>query len=108
MRFYSFDVSITNFFKQLFTCTKCQDQYIGQSERTLQKRFSEHRDYVKHEKLEKATGWHFNKKGHELHHMKVTILEKVHSSDELLRIERESMHIKKKFNSKNKGINNLM
>lgn len=86
------------------TCTKCTDQYIGQSERTLQKRFSEHRDYVKHEKVEQATGWHFNKKGHGLHHMRVTILEKVHSSDEFIRLERESMFIKQ-FNTKYKGIN---
>ena len=36
------------------TCTKCSEQYIGQSERTLQARFSEHQDYVKQEKVEKA------------------------------------------------------
>ena len=86
------------------TCTNCDEQYIGQSERTLQARFSEHRDYVKHEKVEKACGWHFNKKGHSVHNMRVTVLEKVHSTDEVLREERESMYIKK-FNSKYKGIN---
>ena len=75
------------------TCTKCSEQYIGQSERTLQARFSEHRDYVKQEKVEKACGWHFNKKGHSVRDMKVTVVEKVHSKDERLRIERESMYI---------------
>ena len=39
----------------------------------------------------KATGWHFNKKGHSVHDMMVSILEKVHTRDELQREERESM-----------------
>ena len=88
------------------TCSKCYDQYIGQSERTLQARFSEHRDYVKQEKVEKACGWHFNKKGHSVHNMKVTVVEKVHSNDDVLREERESMYIKN-FNTKYKGINRI-
>ena len=86
------------------TCNKCKEQYVGTSERTLQKRFSEHRDYVKGEHLDKATGWHFNKKGHSVSDMKVSILEKVFSSDETLRLERES-HFIKMFNSFYKGIN---
>ena len=88
------------------TCSKCNEQYIGQSERTLQARFSEHRDYVKQEKVEKACGWHFNKKGHSVHNMKVTVVEKVHSNDDVLREERESMYIKN-FNTKYKGINRI-
>ena len=88
------------------TCTKCNEQYIGQSERSLQNRFSEHRDYVKQEKVGKATGWHFNKKGHSVHDMVVSILEKVHTSDDLEREERESMYIRK-FNTKYRGINRL-
>ena len=44
--------------------------------------------------MEKACGWHFNKKGHSVHDMKVTVVEKVHSKDGRLRIERESMYIK--------------
>ena len=88
------------------TCTKCKEQYIGQSERSLQDRFSEHRDYVKQEKVGKATGWHFNKKGHTVHDMVVTILEKVHTSDKLQREERENMYIRE-FNTKYKGINRL-
>ena len=88
------------------TCTKCKEQYIGQSERSLQNRFSEHRDYVKQEKVGKATGWHFNKKGHSVHDMKVSILEKVHTRDDLQREERESMYISL-FNTKYRGINRL-
>ena len=86
------------------TCKKCSDQYIGTSERTLQKRFSEHRDYVKNEHLNKATGWHFNKKGHSVADMNVTIVEKVHSLDEALRLEREKKFIRD-FNTKYCGIN---
>ena len=72
----------------------------------LQDRFSEHRDYVKQEKVGKATGWHFNKKGHTVHDMVVSILEKVHTSDKLQREERENMYIRE-FNTKYKGINRL-
>ena len=46
---------------------------------------------MKQEKGGKATGWHFNKKGHSVHDMMVSILEKVHTRDELQREERESM-----------------
>ena len=61
---------------------------------------------VKQEKVGKATGWHFNKKGHTVHDMVVTILEKVHTSDKLQREERENMYIRE-FNTKYKGINRL-
>ena len=44
---------------------------------------------MKNEHLNKATGWHFNKKGHSVSDMKVSILEKVFSTDEALRLERE-------------------
>ena len=61
---------------------------------------------MKQEKIGKATGWHFNKKGHSVHDMVVSILEKVHTSDDLEREERESMYIRK-FNTKYRGINRL-
>jgi len=86
------------------TCSRCQKQYVGQSERTLQARFSEHRDYAKKKDFSKACGAHFSSRGHSVHDMKVSILEKVHSNDELLRVERESMFIRD-FNSKYKGLN---
>ena len=88
--------------KMFFGISK--QQYIGQSERSLQARFSEHRDYAKKRDFSKACGAHFSSKGHSVHDMSVSIIEKVHSPDELLREERESMFIKK-FNSKYKGIN---
>ena len=61
------------------TCNKCKQQYVGQTERTLQARFSEHRDYAKKRDLNKVCGAHFSSRGHSVHDMKVSILEKVHS-----------------------------
>ena len=58
------------------TCEKCGLQYIGESERTLRERFSEHKGYVVNNKLTKATGEHFNSKGHKASDMRVTVLEK--------------------------------
>ena len=81
---------------------KCKQQYIGQSERKLKERISEHIGYINNRLLTKATGYHFNLPGHNVADMKVTILEKVHSRDELVRIEREDMFI---MNTKYRGLN---
>ena len=90
----------------LIQCIKenCNLRYIGESERELRDRISEHVGYIRTKKLSEATGEHFNLKGHTLSHMKVTILEKVTSRDELYRKERESFHIRR-FNTFYKGIN---
>ena len=79
-------------------------QYVGESDRTLQERFSEHRGYVNNRHLNKATGEHFNLPGHSVADMKVTILEKIYSQDEMIRKEREAMFISK-MNTKYKGMN---
>ena len=79
-------------------------QYIGESERSLQERFSEHKAYVTNKQLTKATGAHYNIPGHNVSDMKVIILEKVYSSDPLVRKEREELFIRK-FNTKYKGLN---
>ena len=86
------------------TCQKCRVQYVGESDRTLQTRFSEHRSYVTNQKLYQATGNHFNSPGHNVADIKVTILEKIHSRDELVRLEREDMFIKN-MNTKYRGLN---
>ena len=86
------------------SCDKCQEQYIGETEKTLSQRFAQHRGYVNTKKLDKATGAHFNKPGHNISHMKITIIEKVHSDDPQMRKTRES-HFIKKFNTKYKGMN---
>ena len=60
--------------------------------------------YVKNQQFEKATGWHFNQKGHSVSDMQFAIIEKVFSQEPGVRKERESLFIKN-FNSKHKGIN---
>ena len=79
-------------------------QYSGESERTLQDRFSDHKGYVNNLHLNQATGHHFNTKGHKLHHMKVTILEKLKNFDPRFRKARESMYIEN-YNTFYKGMN---
>ena len=85
-------------------CNKCSEQYVGESERTLQDRFSEHKGYVANSILSKATGNHFNQQGHKISDMKITIIEKVHSKDPQFRKQREKMYINK-MNTKYKGMN---
>ena len=86
------------------SCDKCTMQYIGESERSLQERFSEHRGYVNNGHVSKATGEHFSQKGHKLSDMRVTVLEKIFSTDPAGRKEREKLFIKER-NTKYKGMN---
>ena len=86
------------------TCKKCNMQYVGETERVAKERFREHIGYVKNQQFEKATGWHFNQKGHSVSDMQFAIIEKVFSQEPGVRKERESLFIKN-FNSKHKGIN---
>ena len=79
-------------------------QYIGESERSLQERFSDHKGYVTKRQVTKAVGQHFNLPGHRASDMMVTIIEKVHSLDPLVRKERDELYIIK-FNTKYKGLN---
>ena len=79
-------------------------QYIGESERSIQERFSEHKTYVASNQFSKATGAHFNLPGHSISEMRIVILEKVHSLEPLVRKEREELYIRK-FNTKYKGLN---
>ena len=85
-------------------CNKCTMQYIGETDRSLQTRFSEHRGYVTNKMLRKATGNHFNQPGHTISNMEVTILEKVHNRNGQFRKAREKMFIED-YNTKYKGMN---
>ena len=86
------------------TCKKCKMQYIGETGRVAKERFKEHISYVENKQLEKATGEHFNLRGHSVSDMEFAVLEKVFSQDPGVRKERESLYIKN-FNTKYKGIN---
>ena len=88
------------------TCDRCTVQYIGETERSLQDRFSEHKGYAINHKTKKTTGEHFSQRGHKVSDMKVTILEKVFSTDPAIRKERERYFILK-MNTKHKGLNKI-
>jgi hypothetical protein len=90
----------------LIQCDKenCGEKYVGETERRLKDRMREHRGYVENMKLNTATGYHFNTKGHSSDNMKVTILEKLKNKHPFYRKEREKYHIRK-FNSYYNGLN---
>ena len=83
---------------------KCKQKYIGESERSLRDRVSEHVGYIKTNKIEKSTGAHFNLPGHSVANLTATIIEKVKSEDIFYRKERETYHIRK-FNTFYSGLN---
>ena len=55
----------------------CKKRYIGESERTLKDRISEHIGYVRTNKHGTTTGNHFNEAGHSVANLTATVLEKV-------------------------------
>ena len=71
-------------------CDICSIQYIGESDRSLQERFSEHKGYVANQHLQKATGHHFNTKGHKIHNM----IKKLRNGDPQFRKAREKILLK--------------
>ena len=90
----------------LINCKKCPTQYVGETNRTLQARFSEHLGYVKNKHTNKITGAHFNLAGHRQSDMEISIIEKIHSTSEQYRKQREKMFISR-FNTKYKGMNKI-
>ena len=56
---------------------KCQQLYIGETERTLKDRICEHIGYINTKNKSQPAGQHFNKAGHSKADMKVAILEKI-------------------------------
>ena len=72
----------------------------------IKERFSEHEGYANNNNQTKATGLHFNQKGHSVHNMRITVLEKVFNKNPLFRKQREKMYIQK-FNTKYKGLNRI-
>ena len=91
-------------------CTKvgCKDfpkcEYIGKTKRSFKARYSEHRDYIKSDNLDEASGLHFNKPGHSVSDMKEIVIEKVKSKDPFVLDQREHLFIKR-FDTYKNGLN---
>ena len=88
----------------ILECKKCKMQYIGETDRTVRERYLDHRGYVRRKELDKATGLHFNKPGHQISDMSISVLERITSSDPAYRKEREK-HWIEQFELLYKGIN---
>ena len=90
----------------IIQCKKenCKQQYIGETERKLKDRLSDHKGYITNRHMNQPTGAHFNEKGHTIADMKISILEKVKQKNAIYRKERETYLIRK-FNSFYKGLN---
>ena len=88
----------------VISCSKCGLQYVGETEKSLQTRFSQHLGYVRNDHLKKATGQHFNLPGHSLDNMKVSVIETINNKSEFYRKNREKHYIEK-LNTKYKGLN---
>ena len=87
-------------------CSKqnCGLDYVGSSTRPYVRRMQEHIGYVRNQKLDKATGHHFNQPGHTIANMQMTILELCHTKDPMVLGVREQQYIKL-FNAYRRGIN---
>ena len=83
---------------------KCRQKYIGQTERKMNERFSEHKGYVNRKIISQPTGQHFNSPGHSISDMKITIIEKIKKTDQTYREERETYFIAL-FNTFYRGLN---
>ena len=83
---------------------KCKARYVGESERQLKERLSDHKQYIKSIVPTQATGEHFNQPGHTLSDLSITIIEKVKKNETMYRKQREKFHIKN-FNTFYKGLN---
>ena len=88
----------------MIECNKCYSKYIGETERELKDRLSDHKTYIRSEKSNQPVGEHFNLPGHSIDNLTVIILEKVKVNDELYRKEREKYLIRK-FDTFHNGMN---
>ena len=66
--------------------------YIGQSGRMFRQHIAEHRGYIVNKNTSQPAGEHFNKPGHILSDLTVSVIEQVRSSDVLYREERTLFH----------------
>ena len=88
----------------LITCTKCNVQYISETDRSLKDRISEHKGYIRTKKLNQATGAHFNLPGHSVTDMSVMAIEQIFNRGTPFKKEMEKEYISN-FNTFHNGLN---
>ena len=88
-------------------CNKpgCSKIYVGQTQRELRERFSEHKTSVR-TKSKKVVGQHFSGPGHTLANMEIMAIEKVFTKGTKFIEKRESMWIEK-LEAEFKGLNKM-
>ena len=72
--------------------------------RKLTVRWGEHRGYINRKELDKATGEHFNSRGHSIDNVTFTGLEQCMNKDPVYLGRREAHQIRR-FDEKYKGLN---
>ena len=87
----------------LTTCSKCLQQYVGQTGRKLSDRIKEHLNCICLQK--EATGIHYNTTGHNSSNFQVQVIEKVSPNTPNYRLEREDMWIKRLSTKTPHGLN---
>ena len=86
-------------------CTRCQATvYVGETERELRERMTEHLRDVRLKK-DKPINYHFGEKDHRLSDMAFIVLEKTYGADRTERQLRESVWIKKLSTTRPMGCN---
>ena len=88
----------------LIECSKCTQQYVGQTGRSFKERIREHLGYIRNFKTSEPTGSHFNLPGHNISMLKASIIEQCKFDSKMYRETREEFFIQK-FQTKFKGLN---
>lgn len=65
----------------MISCSRCDMQYVGETENALHVRMNGHRSDINTKKLEKPVAAHFNQPDHSLKDLKVMGIEKIHNND---------------------------
>lgn len=72
----------------LITCAKCRQQYVGETQRELRQRVTDHRHCIRN-KVKTPVGLHFNRPDHTLEDLRVTVLESLYGWGDNVELRRE-------------------
>ena len=74
-------------------CTKCNKQYVVETENALHIRMNGHQSDIKHRRLEKPVAAHFNSEGHSLQDFSIFVIKQIHREEDSYRRAKESYWI---------------